>query len=136
MYLNAYLHFSGNCDEAFSLYEKVFGVKRLMSMTYGDSPMGAQSPPDVARKIMHTRLQVGDTLLMGSDSPPDRFQKPQGFSVNINCSSPEEADRVFSALSDGAQITMPIQETFWAKRFGMLTDRFGQSWMVNCEKPM
>jgi len=133
---NVYLHFDGTCAQAFALYEKVFGVKAPMAMTYGQSPMGTQTPTGMKDKIMHTRIQIGNTLLMGSDAPPDRFRKPQGFSVSYNCDTPEEADRVFNALSAGGQITMPIQETFWAQRFAMFTDTFGTPWMVSCEKPM
>jgi PhnB protein len=134
MNLNAYLHFNGNCEEAFKFYEKAFGVKTIMKMSYGEAPPGGgPTPPGFEKKIMHTRIQVGNTMLMGSDAPPERFHKPQGFSVNIDCQKPEEADKVFQALSDGAQIVMPIQKTFWADRFGMLIDKFGTSWMVNCE---
>ena len=134
--LNAYLQFNGNCEEAFAFYEKVFGVKAPMKMTYGESPMGGQTPPGFAKKIMHTRIPVGNTMVMGSDAPPDRYSKPQGFSVNVNCDKPEDADRIYNALSAGGQVTMPIQETFWAKRFGMFFDKFGIPWMVNCEKQM
>ena len=134
MNLNAYLHFKGNCEEAFKFYERTLGGKMLMKVTYGEAPPQGQMPPDFDKnKMMHARIQVGDTLLMGSDAPPDRFQKPQGFSVNIDCKTPEDADRIYNALSAGGQIMMPIQKTFWAERFGMLVDKFGTPWMVNCE---
>jgi PhnB protein len=132
--LNTYLHFNGNCEEAFKHYEKVLGGKDRMTMTYGEAPPGSQTPPEMAKKIMHTRFQVGGNVLMGSDAPHDRFQKPQGFSVSFNCDTPEDADRIYKELSAGGQIVMPIQETFWAKRFAMFTDKFGTPWMVNCEK--
>jgi PhnB protein len=77
---------------------------------------------------------VGDKILMGSDAPPDRYKPMQGFSVTLGIDEPAEADRVFHALSEGGSVTMPIQETFWARRFGMLVDRFGTPWMINCEK--
>jgi PhnB protein len=77
---------------------------------------------------------VGDQVLMGSDSCGNQYNKPEGFSVTIGVPEPDEADRVFAALSEGATVIMPIDETFWAKRFGMLVDRFGTPWMVNCEK--
>lgn len=134
--LNVYLHFNGNCEEAFALYSKVLGGKNAMTMRYGEAPAHGQQPPGFDKKIMHTRFYVGDAVLMGSDAPPDRFQKPQGFSVSYNCETPEEADRVYNALSAGGQIIMPIQETFWAQRFGMFVDKFGTPWMVNCEKKM
>jgi PhnB protein len=85
---------------------------------------------------MHARLVVGDTVLMGSDAPGERYEKMQGFSVALGVDEPEWAERVFNALAAGGTVTMPIQETFWAHRFGMLVDRFGTPWMVNCEKPM
>jgi PhnB protein len=83
---------------------------------------------------MHACLKVGDSMLMASDFAPGEAQTPQGFAVSIHIEDPEEADRVFAALSEGADVRMPIQETFWALRFGMLTDRFGTPWMINCQK--
>ena len=82
---------------------------------------------------MHIALKAGNSVLMGSDAPPDRFKAPQGFSVNIAVDEPADAERIFAALSDGAKIGMPIQQTFWAARFGMLVDRYGVPWMINCE---
>ncbi|HEX9463149.1 MAG TPA: VOC family protein [Alphaproteobacteria bacterium] len=135
MQLNPYLAFNGDCEAAFKFYEQVFRGKTLMTMRYGESPMATQTPPDWRNKIMHTRMSIGDVALMGSDAPPDRYQKPQGVMVSVGIDAPPEAERVFQALSEGGVVTMPIQETFWAQRFGMLTDRFGIPWMVNCEKP-
>ena len=133
MNLNPYLHFNGNCKDAFEFYQTVFGAKKLMMMTFGDAPPSANHDPAMARKIIHARIQVGDTLLMGSDAPPERFHKPQGFTVNVSCDKAEEADRIFAALAAGGKIDMPIQKTFWAERFGMLTDKYAIPWMVNCE---
>jgi PhnB protein len=93
-------------------------------------------PPDWRGKIAHTRMTVGGTLLMGSDSPPDRFEPMKGITITLGIDEPAEAERVFQALAPGSTVTMPIQETFWARRFGMLTDRFGTPWLINCEKPM
>jgi PhnB protein len=78
---------------------------------------------------------VGDKALMGGDSPPDRYEQPKGFSVSLGFDNPAEAERVFKALSQNGTVKMPIQETFWALRFGMLVDQFGIPWMVNCDKP-
>jgi PhnB protein len=136
MRANVYLHFSGKCAEAFKFYEQCLGCKVAMSMTYGESPMGAETPEPMKKLVMHSRIAVGDTVIMGSDAPPDRYKTPQGFGVALNTEDPAEADRVFAALSAGATVTMPIGETFWARRFGMLTDKYGINWMVNCEKPM
>jgi PhnB protein len=132
--LNTYLHFNGNCEEAFDLYQKVLGGKNPMKMTFGEAPTGSPTPPAMKSKIMHTRIQVGDDWLMGSDAPTDRFSKPKGFAVSYNCDTPAEAERVFKALSAGGQVMMAIQETFWAQRFAMFTDKFGTPWMINCEK--
>jgi PhnB protein len=107
-----------------------------MLMTYGDSPMAQQMPADQHSRVMHVRLNAGGAILMGSDAPPQFFSQPQGFSVSLAVKEPDEAERIFKELSDGATVRMPIQETFWAHRFGMLIDRFGTPWMVNCEKSM
>ncbi len=77
---------------------------------------------------------MGNLVLMGSDAPPERYEKPQGFFVSLGIEKPEDAERIFAALSEKATVLMPIGETFWAQRFGMLVDRFGTPWMINCEK--
>jgi PhnB protein len=82
---------------------------------------------------MHVTLKVGDSVLMGSDAPPDRYKKPEGFTVNIALNDVAEAERIFHALAENGTVGMPIQQTFWAERWGMLTDRYGIPWMVNCE---
>jgi PhnB protein len=136
MKLNPYLNFNGDCEEAFHFYSNILGGKDLRVMKFRDSPMGAQMPEAEKDMVMHARFTAGDTMVMGSDSPGNRYNKPQGYAVNIDVETPEEAERIFAGLSEGASIGMVMQETFWAKRFGMLTDRFGTHWMVNCEKPM
>jgi PhnB protein len=136
MQLNAYLMFKGQCEEAFQFYERCLGGKIAFQIAYGESPMADKTAADWRQKIMHMRLTVGDQVLMGSDAPPDRFEKPQGFSVSIGVDTPAEAERIYKALSDKAEICMELQETFWAQRFGMLVDRFGTPWMINCEKKM
>ncbi|MGE0257636.1 MAG: VOC family protein [Alphaproteobacteria bacterium] len=135
MQLNPYLTFDGQCETAFRFYEQGLGGKIVAMMTYADTPMAEQTPPEMRGRIVHARLVVGDTVLMGSDAPSGRYEKMQGFSVALNIDEPERAERVFAALSAGGAVAMPIQETFWARRFGMLTDRFGTPWMINCEKP-
>src|SRR5690349_5713885 len=104
MQVNPYLHFNGQCEAAFKFYEKTFGGKIAMRMTFGESPMAEQSPPDWRGKIMHIRLMLGDTPLMGSDAPPERYQKPQGFTVTLNPKEPAEAERIFNALADGGTV--------------------------------
>jgi PhnB protein len=132
----AYLNFAGNCEEAFKTYEKILGGKIIAMMTAKGTPMESHIPPELVDKIMHARMMVGSTILMASDAPPSHYRPPQGFSVNIGVDTPAEADRIYAALAEGGQQTMPIAETFWAHRFGTCVDRFGTPWMVNCEKPM
>ena len=105
-----------------------------MTMAYGDMPGCSDMSADVKAKVAHVRMQFGDKLLMGSDAPHGRYEKPKGFNVNIGVTDPAQADRLFAALSENGTVTMPIQETFWASRFGMLVDQFGTPWMINCEK--
>ncbi|HEY2446641.1 MAG TPA: VOC family protein [Rhizomicrobium sp.] len=136
MRINPYLNFNGNCAEAFDLYARVLHGKDLHVMTFRDSPMATQAAENEKDNVVHARFTAGDSMIMGSDAMGGRYNKPQGYAVNINVDTPEEAERIFAGLSEGATIGMAIQETFWAKRFGMLTDRFGTHWMVNCEKPM
>jgi PhnB protein len=131
-----YLGFDGQCEAAFKHYEKVLGGKILMMMRMADAPAGTPMPTDAADRIMHARLQVGDRLLMGGDAPAGRASKPQGFCANIMVDDPAVAERIFRELGEGGTVTMPIAETFWARKFGMLTDKFGVPWMVNCEKAM
>ena len=135
MQMNPYLSFDGKCETAFKFYEKVLGGKTVMMMKYGESPMAAQTPPESRDKIMHARLAVGDKLLMGSDAPAQMYEPMKGIQVTLGVDQPAEADRIFSALAENGSVRMPIQETFWAQRFGMLVDQFGTPWMINCERP-
>jgi PhnB protein len=104
-------------------------------MTYGESPLAGQTPPDWHGKILHATLDLGDDVLSGADAPPEHYQKPQGFSVALNVADAAEAERIFKALAEKGAVQMPLQETFWALRFGMLVDQFGTPWMINCGKP-
>jgi PhnB protein len=97
--------------------------------------MAEQMPTGWRDKIIHTTLTMGDQVLQGVDVLPGYYQKPQGFSLSLNIDATEEADRIFNALSEGGIVKMPLQETFWALRFGVLVDRFGAPWMINCGKP-
>jgi len=135
MRVNPYLLFDGNCEEAFGAYAKIFGGKIVAMMPFEGSPAGEKTPADWRKKILHARLEFGDNALMASDAPPGRFQKMQGMSVTLNVGDPAEAERIFDGLADRATVMMPLGETFWALKFGMLTDRFGTPWMINCAKP-
>jgi PhnB protein len=134
MQLNPYLTFNGQCEAAFKFYEQCLGGKIVMMMTHGESPMAEKTAEEWRNKILHAQLTIGDIVLMGSDSPPEYFEKPQGFSVNLQFEDVAEAERVFQALAESGTVRMPLQETFWAKRFGMFVDRFGTPWMVNCSE--
>ena len=135
MQLNPHLAFNGECEAAFKFYEKYLGGKVVTMMTYGDSPMAEQMPPAWRAKIIHAALALGDRQLTGADVPPESYQKPQGFYVLLNIGAEAEADRIFKALAENGAVQMPVQETFWARRFGMLVDQFGTPWMINCSNP-
>jgi PhnB protein len=137
MKLTSYLMFNGQCETAFKFYEKCLGGKITDIMTYSQSPEPAMMdgiPPEWHNKIMHVGLKIGDQELMGSDSPPKYHEDPQGFSVTINLNDPAEAERIFHTLAENGTVKMPLQQTFWAYRFGMLVDQFGIPWMINCDQ--
>jgi PhnB protein len=134
MQLNPYLNFNGQCEAAFKFYEQCLGGKIEAMFTHENTPMADKVPPEWRKKIMHARLAVGDQAFMGSDAPPEHYEEPKGFSVTISTTDPAEAERIFHALAEGGTVRMPIQQTFWAARFGMLVDRFGIPWMINCEQ--
>jgi PhnB protein len=134
MRLSTYLFFNGNCEEAFAAYQKIFGGKIVQMMSHKGTPAESQVAPEWIPKIMHACLEIEGQLLMASDAPPDRSEGPmQSVSVSVNVKEPAEAERIFAALSEGARIKMPMEETFWAPRFGMLQDRFGTHWMIGAE---
>jgi PhnB protein len=133
MQFTPYLNFDGNCREAFTFYADLFGGEILMLQTFGDSPMPEEMCRGREDKVMHARLQIGEQFLMASDDPSESFNKMRGMNIAINVDSPEEAERFYRALSKDGQIQMPLEKTFWARSFAMLTDRFGTPWMINCE---
>jgi PhnB protein len=134
MKLNSYLTFNGQCEAAFKFYEQCLGGKIVTMLSHGDSPIAKQVPSEWHDKILHASLTVGDQVLMGSDAPPEHYEKAKGFSVAIGIAGVAEAERIFHALVEHGTVQMPIQETFWAVRFGMVVDRFGVPWMINCEQ--
>ena len=134
MQLNPYLFFNGKCEAAFRFYEKVLGGKIVAMMTHEETPIADQVAPEMRKAIIHARLAIGDKVIMGSDAPPDRYDAAKGFSVTVGVEEPAEAERIFAALSKDGTIRMPMEETFWAHRFGMLVDQYGIPWMINCEK--
>ena len=134
MRLNPMLTFDGQCEAAFKFYEQCLGGKIVTMLTYRNSPMAEQVSSEWLDKILHTTLNVDDTVLMGCDTPPEHFQEAKGISVVIGIAEPANAERIFHALAEGGIVQMPIQQTFWAVRFGMLRDRFGIPWMINSEQ--
>jgi PhnB protein len=130
---NNYLIFNGSCGEAMQFYAKSLGAElHLMKFSEGQCP----TPPEAKDRIMHARLTKGSAVLMASDNMPgDEYRQGNNYMVNLDCETVEEIDKYFTAIGEKATIIMPLQETFWARRFGMLTDRFGVNWMFNLEKP-
>jgi PhnB protein len=134
MQLNPHLHFDGECEAAFKFYEKCLGGKITLMMHHEGTPIADQVPAAWRNKILHATLAVGDKLLTGADVPPEHYQKPQGFSVMLGITDTAEAERIFPTLAENGTVQIPLQETFWAARFGMLVDRFGIPWIINCGK--
>ncbi|MFC6633453.1 VOC family protein [Microbulbifer taiwanensis] len=135
MNFSPYLNFNGNCKEAFEFYAEVLGGEIIVLSTFAEAPPEADMPPEVSDQVMHAQLKVGEQIIMASDAPTT-FQPAQGMHITIGVDTPEEAERIYEALSEGGNIIMPMEETFWAQRFAMVTDRFGTPWMVNCDKPI
>jgi PhnB protein len=140
MKLNTYLNYGGDCEQAFRFYEQHLGGKIKMMLTHAEQPPpkpGAPAiPPEWQKKILHARITIGETDLMASDVPPERFQPMRSVYLSLGVGSNEEAERIYALLSDGGEIFMPMEETFFAHRFAMLRDKFGTSWMIIHERPM
>lgn len=134
MRINPYLNFAGQCREAFTLYQSVFGGELEMT-AHKDTPSAQHVPADMQDKIMHAILRIGDAVIMGSDAPMATANDFSGTYIAVHLTTPEEADRTFAALKEGGTVEMDLAETFWAKRFGMLRDRFGVKWMFNVDQP-
>jgi PhnB protein len=130
MQVQPYLFFDGRCDEAIAFYRSALGAEVNMLMRFKEAPDPTMVSPGSAEKVMHANLRIGDTSILLSDGHCTGQPNFQGFSMTISASSDAEADRLFAALSDGGTVTMPLDKTFFASRFGMLTDRFGVGWMV------
>lgn len=132
MAFHPYLNFGGNCREAFTRYQEIFGGE-LQIMAMSDMPSETPVPADQADLVMHAALTFDGHLLMASDDPTGGFNGVQGMFVNYTTADIAEAQRVFQALADGGQVLMPVEATFWSPMFGMCVDRFGTPWMVNAE---
>lgn len=137
MQLVAYLNFAGNAREAMDFYAQALGGRITQRFTYGESPMAEQCGPESADNVMHSQLEIpssaGTAILMGADGPPPHAG--ESTCVNVVADTAADAERIFAALAEGGSVQMPIAETFWAERFGALTDKYGKGWLVNCLKP-
>jgi len=135
MTVNPYRLFNGDSEAALTFYAQATGGELGPMMRFDGMEGCGDIPADYGQKIMHTHVMFGQTVLMGSDNHPAQpYEGVKGCSVSLSVDSIKEAERIFAALSDGGQVTMPLAQTFWAVRFGMLVDRFGVPWMINCEK--
>ena len=130
MKMNPYLMFTGQARQAMEFYRDVLDGEITQIMTYGESPMADEMPPESADSVMHSQLEAGDVILMAADGPPGA-DGSGSISVALHVDDASEAERIFAALSEGGNVTMPMEKTFWAERFGMLIDRFGIPWLIN-----
>ncbi|MFI5252028.1 MAG: VOC family protein [Bacteroidota bacterium] len=130
MKLNTYLNYGGNCEQAFRFYEKHLGGKITMMMKRDEKMNPANVSPGSANSVQYASMNIGGTELMGSDVPPERFQPIRSAYLSLTVGSIDEAERIYTLLSEGGQIFMPMEETFFAVRFAMLRDKFGTSWMI------
>jgi PhnB protein len=135
MRLNTFLNFGGNCEQAFRFYEQHLGGEITMLMRRAEQPDQPVTWPGWEQSIQYAIMNIGETELMGSDVPPDRFQPMRSAYLSLTVDGAAEAERIWALLSDGGQIFMPMAETFFAIRFGQLRDRFGTSWMILALKP-
>jgi PhnB protein len=136
MKLNTYLNYGGNCAEAFRFYEQHLGGKITMIMTHGQMPSPSGIDPAWANKVLHARIELGGTAIYGADIPSPPFEPMRSAYLSLSVDSIAEAERIYALLSDGGEIFMKMDETFFAHRFAMFRDRFGTSWMLLNEKPM
>jgi PhnB protein len=134
MQMNPYLSFNGQCEAAFKFYEQCLGGRLGAIFHYAGTPLADQVPADWQDKVMHGSLAVGDLVLMGGDVAPDRYEEPKGFSLSLQIDDTAESERIFDALGRDGRVVVPLEKTFWAARFGMVIDRFGIPWLINCEE--
>lgn len=133
MEMTPYLSFKGDCEAAFQLYARCLGGTLGPMFRYGGSPMADQAPPGWHDKVMHGSVTIGSQVLMGADIAPERYEEPKGISLSLQIPHAADAERVFHELSAGGRVLVPLEKTFWAERFGMVVDRFGIPWLINCE---
>jgi PhnB protein len=131
--ISPYITFQGSCRQAIEFYKSALGAEVLFLQTIGESPMANLGPADY---VMHCTIKVADSTIMMSDNPgPPSAAGPGNISLAIGLNDPAVARRLFDNLAAGGSVTMPLEKTYWAEAFGMLTDRFGVKWMINCDAP-
>jgi PhnB protein len=133
MKLFTYLNYGGNCRQAFEFYAEHLGGKIMSMEMQRDQPDQSKVPADLKNGVLHARIELGGTILMGADVQADRFKPMRSAYLTLLLDSVEDAERIYALLTDGGEIFMKMEETFFAKRFAMLRDRFGTSWMLLCE---
>jgi PhnB protein len=133
MQLIPYLSFKGDCEAAFTFYEQCLGGQLGSIFRYAGTSLADQVPAGWQDKVMHGSLTLGGQVLMGADVAPEGYEAPRGFSLSLQIESTAEAERVFHELARDGTVNMPLEKTFWAERFGMVVDRFGIPWLINCE---
>jgi PhnB protein len=136
MKLYTYLNYGGNCRQAFEFYVQHLGGRITMLTTHGEQPDASKVPPEWKNAVLHARIEMGGTTVLGADIPPQRFQPMRSAYLTLIVDSIDEAERIYALLTEGGEIFMPMEETFFARRFAMLRDRFGTSWMLLHEAPM
>ena len=136
MRLNTYLNYGGNCAEAFRFYAEHLGGRIGMMMKHGDMPDPSKVQPEMKDAVLHAQITIGDSVILASDVPTDRFKPMRSVYLALNVDTDAEAERIFRLLAEGGEIYMPMQETFFASRYAILRDRFGTSWMIMHERPM
>lgn len=136
MHLNTYLTFNGNCRQAFDFYRSAFGGEFAMFQTFGDGPSDMRVPEEIRNHVMHVSLPIGDSTLMGSDNGPGMPAVAFGanFSISVAPDSRARCDELFARISEGGEVSMPMQDMFWGAYFGSCRDRFGVQWMFNFER--
>jgi PhnB protein len=130
MQIQPYLFFDGRCDEALEFYKKAVGAKVGMLMRFKEAPDQTMCSPGSENKVMHAQFEIGDTKVLASDGRNTGHPKFDGFALTISANTETEADKLFAALGNGGQVTMPMAKTFFSPRFGMLADKFGVQWMI------
>jgi PhnB protein len=133
MQMTPYLSFNGDCEAAFTFYARCLDGTLGAMFRYGGSPMAEEAPADWSDKIMHASVTLGGQMLMGADVVPERYEEPKGISLSLQLDRTDEAERIFHELASNGRVLVPLEKTFWAERFGMVVDRFGIPWLINCE---